>query len=189
MERKILILSSSDEAIENISVSASEYGFDKISYSDGSNARKLVTDNAYDLVFINVPLSNEYGLELASFIYQNTDSAMIISVSQKSSSMVAEKIGFTGAYVLPRPVNKALLIQAMRFVMHTRETIKTLHDEKSSLETKIKDIKLIDRAKWTLVQYLRISEDEAHKQILKRAMDANVHPRSIAQDILRTYEI
>jgi len=57
------------------------------------------------------------------------------------------------------------------------------------LETKLRDMKLIDRAKCVLVQYLRISEAEAHRQIQKRAMDMRLTQTEVAQDILKTYEM
>ena len=48
---------------------------------------------------------------------------------------------------------------------------------------------VIDRAKCTLVEYLRISEADAHRQIQKRAMDMRLPLAAVAKDILKTYEM
>ena len=62
--------------------------------------------------------------------------------------------------------------------------------EKCIKENKeLKDVKLVDRAKCVLVEYLRISEADAHRQIQKRAMDMRVPQVVIAKDILKTYEM
>ena len=52
----------------------------------------------------------------------------------------------------------------------------------------ISDIKLIDRAKITLVEYLNMSEDESHKYIEKQAMDLRITKVEVAKSILKIYE-
>lgn len=191
MERSLLILSSSKESLDYIALAASEYGFDKISVSESGkdDSRKLITQNLYDLVIINTPLSDEYGHELAAFISENSDSAVIVAAGTKSCRVISDKLKNTNAYIIPRPLTKSSLIQAVDFVLKIRDVFSKLKNTNRQLENKIRDLKIINRAKYTLMQYLRISEDEAHKQIVKRAMDSNVSQVSIAEDILRTYEI
>ena len=53
---------------------------------------------------------------------------------------------------------------------------------------KIEDIKMIDRAKCILIQYLNMTESEAHRYIEKQAMDMRTTRKTIAEGILRTYE-
>ena len=48
---------------------------------------------------------------------------------------------------------------------------------------------MIDRAKCILIQYLNMTEAEAHRYIEKQAMDMRSTKRVIAEGILRTYEI
>ena len=57
------------------------------------------------------------------------------------------------------------------------------------LKKTISDIKLIDRAKITLVEYLNMSEDESHKYIEKQAMDLRITKVEVAKNILKIYEI
>lgn len=52
----------------------------------------------------------------------------------------------------------------------------------------LSEIKLVNRAKCVLIEYLRISEKEAHRQIQKRAMDQRITLTEVAMDILKTYE-
>ena len=57
-----------------------------------------------------------------------------------------------------------------------------------SLEEKMREIKIVNRAKWTLINSLNMSEDDAHRYIEKQAMDRCVSKREIAEEILRTYK-
>lgn len=184
-----VIISSNNELLDNISLTVKEYGIDSVSISDGVNARKLFEVNKYDLVIVSVPLENEVGLELVSFISKVSDAGVIVLAPQKNADEIAKKLSFTGAYILARPVNKLIITQTIRFLMSSREAVQKLKEEAVVLENKLHDTKLIDRAKCVLIEYLRISETEAHKQIQKRAMDQRVPLVTVAQDILRTYEI
>ena len=56
------------------------------------------------------------------------------------------------------------------------------------LEAKVADIRIINRAKLLLVQHLQMTETEAHKYIEKQAMDTSMRRRTIAENIIRTYE-
>ena len=50
------------------------------------------------------------------------------------------------------------------------------------------DIRLIDRAKCILIEYLNMTEKQAHKYIEKQAMDLRTTRRAVAESLLRTYE-
>ena len=47
---------------------------------------------------------------------------------------------------------------------------------------------MIDRDKCILIQYLNMTESEAHRYIEKQAMDMRTTRKTIAEGILRTYE-
>ena len=184
-----LIISSNNELLENISLVVKEYGIDSVSISDGVNARTLFEKNKYDLVILSLPLTEEFGLELISFISKKCDAGIIVLASQKDVDEISKKIAFTGAYVLGRPINKQIILQTIRLLMTSRATLLSLKEENAKLENKLHDVKLIDRAKCVLIEYLRISESDAHKQMQKRAMDQRASLVTVAQDILRTYEM
>ena len=187
-KKSIIIFSSDSEASENIALAAGEYGFESVSLSDGSNARELLSEKHFDMAFVNTPLEKEFGLDLAVFASQK-GCCVIISAAAKHCDEIARKIGDLDIFILPRPIRKAALLQTFRFVILAKETQNGLNSKTEALENKLRDVKLIDRAKCVLVEYLRISEADAHRQIQKRAMDMHVPQVVIAQDILKTYEM
>ena len=65
--------------------------------------------------------------------------------------------------------------------------IKGMAEETTKLKGKLKELKLVDRAKWILIDQLKMSETQAHKYIEKQAMDRCVKREEIAENIIRTY--
>lgn len=60
--------------------------------------------------------------------------------------------------------------------------------ENKDLAAKIDGIRLVNRAKWALIEHLGMTEDQAHRYIEKQAMDARVSKKEVAEGIIRTYE-
>lgn len=183
MPKKIIIFSAEGETRDNIAIAASEYG--EVSTAEGG--AELLAQKAYDLVFVNTPLPDSFGLDLAVTASKSCR-GLIIAAAAKNCPAIEAKLGDLNAFILPRPFTKQTLSQTIRYVLLAVRSEEELYTENTRLEQQLKDVKLIDRAKCVLVEYLRISEADAHRQIQKRAMDMHVTRADIARDILKTYE-
>ena len=71
--------------------------------------------------------------------------------------------------------------------MQAKDNILRLERENARLSGQLDDMKMIDRAKCMLIQYLNMTEEQAHNHIQKLAMDSRRRQREVAEDILRTY--
>ncbi len=182
-----VIFSQQSDTADKLCLAAGEYGFESITVSDGTNSSDLLK-NIPSLVIVNAPLEKEFGLDLAVTAY-GYGCGVIIAAPQKVCADISAKIGSRDIFILPKPFNNITLLQVLRYVMLSKSNSNVLKDEKEKLEEKLRDMKLIDRAKCVLVQYLRISEAEAHRQLQKRAMDMRLTQAEVAQDILKTYEM
>lgn len=58
----------------------------------------------------------------------------------------------------------------------------------SVAEGRMEDIRVVNKAKWFLIEQLKMTEQEAHRYIEKQAMDRCVTKRVIAENILSTYK-
>lgn len=189
-KKNIIIFSEQGETLDNITLAAGEFGFEEISVSEtleASEAKELFAEKNFDMVFINAPVGGLYGLEAAAAAC-GYGCGVILAAPSKHCGEIAKKIGCMNAFILPRPINKVMLLQTFRFVMLTTLNEAELSDEKTRLEQKLQDVKLVDRAKCVLVEVLKMSEADAHRQIQKQSMDRHVPQVVIAQDILKTYE-
>ncbi len=130
----------------------------------GVQARRLLIDNSYDLVIINTPLHDEFGQELALNLTTSSTSGIILIVKSELADTVSAKVAAA------------------------RKRLMGLENENIKLQNKIEEIRLVDRAKYTLIQYLKMTEPQAHRYIEKQAMDMRLTRREIAEEILKTYE-
>ena len=155
----ILIVSSSKKGTNFFTEVLSQNSYgDIITAKNGGEARRLLIERDFDLCIINAPLVDEFGEEFAR-------------------NIVSTGIG------------QAILIwSALKLANATYNKMCLLKKENNELLQKIEDIRMIDRAKCILIQYLNMTESEAHRYIEKQAMDMRSTKRVIAEGILRTYE-
>ena len=90
--------------------------------------------------------------------------------------------------VLLNDAPESLIVQTIRLLTAVRIQLEQMQHKAEKLEAKVADIRIINRAKLLLVQHLQMTETEAHKYIEKQAMDTSMRRRTIAENIIRTYE-
>ena len=185
----VLIVSSSQKGKEFLTGLLAECGFLQPAFAaNGGEARRLLLEQNFDLVVINAPLQDEFGHELAISLTGTTDSGILLMVKAELLDAVSAKAEDYGVFVIPKPLGKQLFFQSVKLVKASRKRVLGLRQENGLLQQKIEEMRLIDRAKCTLVQYLGFTEPQAHRYLEKQAMDLRVTRREIAEQILRTYE-
>ena len=92
-----------------------------------------------------------------------------------------------GVIVLCRPVSRRLFDQAVYLLAAMRSRWCELEEENRRLHERVEEIRAVARAKCVLVEYLRMSEQQAHRYIEKQAMDMRASKKSIAERILKMY--
>ena len=85
-------------------------------------------------------------------------------------------------------MGRQLFFQTVKLIHASRKRVLGLQKENGRLQQKIEEMRLVDRAKCTLVQYLGLTEPQAHRYLEKQAMDMRMTRREVAEEILRTYE-
>jgi len=154
--------------------------------ASGKEARRMLLCGEFDLILINAPLEDEYGHELAAQAARSTASAVILAA--RSDARAVQRAEEDGVFLLQKPVNRAMVYQALRMAAVSRKRFLALWEENRKLTRKLEETRLVDRAKCALIQHGGLSEQEAHRLIEKRAMDQRTAKREIALEILREYE-
>ncbi len=184
-----LLVSSNDKGTDMLVQLLKAEEAPKIStVSNGAEARRIIISNEYDLIIINTPLIDEFGHELAIKITDQTTSAVVMIVKSEICEQVMAKVEDYGVLLVTKPLNKMMFYQTLKLANATRKRILGFKSENVRLAQKIDEIRLIDRAKCVLIQYLNLTEQQAHRHIEKQAMDMRVTRTEVAQGILKTYE-
>ncbi len=185
----VLIVSSSVKAEEYLRDILDTAQFSPVVTASGAGeAKRMQLENHYDLVLINAPLADDFGTELAIEIAEDSASGVILFVKNELFEQVSYKAEDYGVLTVAKPGSRQGIYQAIKLLVATRHRIKTFENKAVTLEAKMKEIRLINRAKWLLIDRFKMSETEAHKYIEKTAMDNCVKRGEIAENIIRTYE-
>lgn len=187
---RILIVSSNEKATSAIAILVKD-AFPACSQSvinTGLETRKIISNNNYDAVIINSPLSDEYGNELAEFIIESTTASCIMIVKAENADAISERVEDVGVMVIPKPLNRQYFYQAMKFVNASRKRLLGLQNQNIKLQKKLEEIRNLNRAKFALMQYLSFTEQQAHRYIEKQAMDLRITKNQVALKIIKMYE-
>ena len=151
-------------------------------------ARGLVLKQDFDLVIVNSPLPDESGENFSRQIASGETSQVILVVKDECLDAVSSSCEDDGVLTIAKPVSKTVFRSALLLARSAECRLRRLRDENLKLKQKLEDIRIINRAKYMLITYLNMSEQEAHRFIEKQAMDMRAAKRVIAEGILRTYE-
>lgn len=184
----ILIAGKTEEICDSIAQLLLELDCDNISTFTSGAIIRGVDISKFDSVIVSTPLSDEFGLDLVADISKDAKNGIVVLAKREIADEVQKKIRFTGAFVLPRPFNKALLIQTIKLAEIAHIGMAKLEEENRQLTQQLSDMKIVNRAKSMLMQYLNLTEDQAHRHIQKQAMDLRKTQRAVAEDILKTYQ-
>ena len=153
----------------------------------GSETRRALAEGDWALVIVNAPLGDESGLELAAEAAQRTQAGILLLVKAELADAVSARVETSGVMVVPKPVPRQLFDQALRYAQAARNRLMALHQENRRLEKKLEEMRLMDRAKCMLIQCRGLTEQQAHRQIEKRAMDTRQTRGAVALEILDAY--
>ena len=153
-----------------------------------AETRRLLLDREYDLVVINAPLGDETGESLSRYIASKSLAQVILIVRSELFDEVSAVCEDDGVLTVSKPVNRSVFWSALKLASAAQKQIKRVEAENNKLKQRIEDIRITDRAKYLLISYLSMTEQEAHRYIEKQAMDLRTTRRTIAEGILKTYE-
>lgn len=141
-----------------------------------------------DGVLIAEPVTGSSGQELALQLKKRNCMAVLLLAEPAHAASAAALLEQSGVLVLPNDAPESLIVQTIRLLAAVRIQLEQMQHKTEKLEAKVADIRIINRAKLLLVQHLQMTETEAHKYIEKQAMNTSMPRRTIAENIIRTYE-
>lgn len=185
----VLLVSSSPKFNESMLALLPESRFYPVAaVSDVSSAQRRLLESKYDIVIINAPLPDDFGTRLALNICDNSGTAVLLFVKAEHYPDINGRVSPFGVLVLPKPATSQAVSQSLQLLCGTRERLRRMEQKTASIEEKMEEIRLINRAKLLLMEQLKMTEKEAHRFIEKQAMDRCVTRITIAQSILSTYK-
>ena len=151
-------------------------------------AQALLSREVFRLVIINLPFHGENMEAFALTAAQSTSSGILLLCPQDSAQCLLERCLPHGILVVSKPLSQPLFVQSLYLGLSTSARLSELLQENRKLHSKLEELQLISRAKAVLIEYLKLTEPQAHRYIEKQAMDLGLTRRQVALNILKTYE-
>ena len=191
LERRysVLAVSASLKFVETLRTLLPEGRYGPVTVlHDAAAARRALAENSYDLVLINTPLPDEFGTRLALDACESSSAGVLLLVKAEHCPDIEAQVSVHGVLTLAKPTSAQLFAQTLRLLCITRERLRGMEKKAVTLQEKMEEIRLVNRAKWLLIEELKMTEQEAHRYIEKQAMDRCVTKRVVAEQILSTYK-
>ncbi|MBQ3969924.1 MAG: ANTAR domain-containing protein, partial [Clostridia bacterium] len=170
MNNKALLVSKINSSVNVLKGLLEENSYDvSMVVSDSKSAAEYADDTIYDIVVINSPIEDSSGIDTAISISKNTVCGVVLLVQTDKAGFVGKKVIDYGVIVVPKPINKMLFRQSLGVVRASQKRYAGLSEENERLKSSLEETKIINRAKFLLMQYLALSEERAHKYIEKQA--------------------
>ena len=152
-----------------------------------SVAKRVLAEKTYDFVIINAPLPDDAGTRFAIDTCTTKQSAVLLLVENDIHAGIHDRVAEYGVFTLPKPISKVTMTHALNWLESARERLRQFEKKTISIEDKMAEIRLVNKAKWLLISELKMSEPDAHRYVEKQAMDRCVSRRFIAEEIIKTY--
>lgn len=184
----VLIVSSSESFNEGFKKFLPENKNFTVTFQKSVNsAQRLFLERKYDIVIINAPLPDDFGLKFAVDVSSGNFSVAIIFVKSENYPEIAEKVKPYGVFVCQKPSPEFSIYQTVDHATATVERLKKMTTKTQTLQEKMQELKLINRAKWMLIDSLKMTETDAHRYLEKQAMDRCITKKEMAEIVIKTY--
>lgn len=149
-------------------------------------ARRKLLETSVDVVIINSPLADEFGTDFALDLADGTCGVLMLVKSDVYAD-ICYQVEDSGVAVLSKPMNSQNFLLAVKLVTAMSARLSRMEKKNQSLQEKMADIRMVNRAKWLLIDHMHMTEPDAHYYIEKQAMDSRLPRREVAENIIRSY--
>lgn len=182
----VLVVSASAEFLRSVSALLPAAKYAPITFAHGiSAAKRAVSERDFDFVIVQAPLTDDVGLRFAFDLAGRKNTVTLLILPPELYEETVGRAEEQGVFAVSRPLSKQSFLTAVSWITSARELLRKVEQKTQSMEEKMEEIRLINRAKWKLISEQNLTEAEAHRMIEKLAMDRCVTKKTIAQEILQ----
>lgn len=155
--------------------------------SNIASARRQLLSRGYDLVIVNAPLPDESGTRFAIDASNRMDTVVLLLLRAENFEEVTARVTSHGVFTLQVPFPASTIRQGLKWMVSARERLRRMETKNLSIEEKMEEIRLVNKAKWLLIEQKNMHEADAHRYIEKQAMDCCTSKKEIAQNIIQSF--
>lgn len=171
LKGKVIIADSVEQTRKYIKDIMTKKGYKVFETTDGSGTIRMCRKIYPELVIIDVNLWGMDAFQVGKIIEEDNLSTVLFMTNNPDLSFINNiKTMKVFAYII-KPIIKDRILQTIEFSMVNADRINQLKTKVDKLETKLRERKVIDRAKGILMDINDLTEEDAYKSIRKESMD------------------
>lgn len=185
---KVLVAGANDKTFALLQTLLPGSSYDPpLRAGSAGEAKRMALDYAVDIAILNAPMRDEFGTQLALDLARDNVGVLLL-VPGESFDGVRDQVEDEGVMTLSKPLTRQTLEMGLHMITALRGKLLQMDRRNRALQEKMTDIRTINRAKWLLIEQLRMTESEAHYYIERQAMDTRLSRREVAENIIRSYD-
>lgn len=186
--RSVLVVSGNSQVHEYVKELLPPREYSPILYADSAgSAKRMLLSTEVDILIINTPLPDEFGIDFA-LDASDSRAGILILVKSDLFDRTCYKVEDSGILTVPKPIQRQTFYTAIKLITATGARLEKMEEKNRSLQEKMADIRIVNRAKWLLIENMHMNETDAHYYIEKQAMDLRLSKREMAVNIIKAYE-
>ena len=185
---KVLVAGANDKTFALLQTLLPGSSYDPpLRAGSAGEAKRMALDYAVDIAILNAPMRDEFGTQLALNLARDNVGVLLL-VPGESFDGVRDQVEDEGVMALAKPLTRQTLEMGLHMITALRGKLLQMDRRNRALQEKMTDIRTINRAKWLLIEQLRMTESEAHYYIERQAMDTRLSRREVSENIIRSYD-
>lgn len=183
----VRVFVAEDEAIIRLDVieTLTALGFDVVGEAArGDEAEARIRELVPDVALLDIKMPGKTGIEVARSLTEDLVCAVVILSAFSQRELVDEAIDAGVFSYLIKPFQRTEISVQIEVARARHTQMKQLAGEVSTLNQRLSDRVLLDRAKGVLIDAHGMGEAEAMRFVQKRAMDDRRAVRDVANDVL-----
>lgn len=183
MKKKILICAGTERACETFREMLDNGVYEITTATTVSEIRDHDLE-MFSVLFFSLPLADESGIKLIDELASDSSPPVCVIVRQDIPDNALERLIKDNCYILKRPVSRSNITLAAELLSSFYGRSADMRARITELERKNNEMKLMSRAKLLLIEKKGMSEDQAHKYILRQAMNQQLSIDEICREII-----
>lgn len=187
MADSLRVLIADDEALHNLALSSQLKGLGHevvAAARDGEEAVAKARETEPDIAFLDIRMPGMEGPEAAKRIFEERPIPVVILSAYSDERTVRQAASAPVFHYLVKPVDSSDLAPAIAVALSRFAEWERTRGERDSLQQKLDERKIIERAKGLLMKSRGLDENEAYRFLQRASQDKNTPMVELAKKIV-----
>lgn len=188
MKKRVVLVEDESIVRMDVKMILEDAGYEVVGEAgNGEKAIEIVDQTKPDLIIMDIKMPKMNGLKASKVITQkyNIPILLLTAYSQKDFIDKAKEANIVGYIV--KPVSSDRLIPSVEIALHQAEVSIQYEEKVKEADKRLKERKLVEKAKGILMERFGYSEEVSFKKMRKTSMNKQVTLEKVAKHIIKKY--